>query len=170
MSDFTYFDQFQDTTVDLSSYLTNLSVTGYNYRFTDMQPVVTTLKNLFTHYEIVVEFKKNVDSFIHYLIPEGFTVDKVSYDNYETVDYWWIIYIFNNIKNPWEEWPCTQSQLTAFTDLLYTQEGKYSYQTYYNFLHEQNENRRNIIIPKSYTIRDFIWAYRSAILASTNNV
>ena len=167
MAEYNYFDQFQDTKVDLTNYLTNLSVSGYDYRFGDMQPVITDLKNLFNHYEVILELKKNIDAIIHYMVPENYTVDKVSYDVYGTTEFWWIIYLFNGIKNPWVEWPASQEQLTAFTQLLYNEEGKYSFNTYYNFLHEENEVKRNIIIPKDYTIRDIIWSYRSQILASS---
>lgn len=168
MAEYNYFDQFKDTKVNLTNYLTNLSVSGYDYRFGEKQPVITDLKNLFSHYEVIIEFKKNVDSYIHYLIPEGYTVDRISYDFYETTEFWWIIYIFNNIKNPWLEWPSTQEQLTSFTQLLYNEEGKYSYDTYYKFLQEENEQKKNIIIPKNYAIRDIIWSYRSQILESGN--
>jgi hypothetical protein len=164
MADFSYFDQFQDQTVDLTEYLKNLSVSGYNYRFGSMQPVVTTLKNLFIHYEVVLEFKKNLDAIIHYIIPEDYSIDKISYDLYGTTDYWWIIYVFNNIKNPWLEWPFCQEQLTTLTDLLYNEEGKYSRPTYYKFLHEENEIKKNIIVLKEYALRDFIWSYRQQIL------
>ena len=48
--------------------------------------------------------------------------------------------------------------------MLNKEEGKYSRNTYYNFLHEENESKRNIIVLKDYALRDFIWAYRQQIM------
>lgn len=166
MPDFSYFDQFTDVTVDLTKYLQNMSVSGYDYRLGDMQPVVIPIKNLFTHYNVAIEYTKNIDAILHYTISEGESVDLTSWNNYNTTEYWWIIYVFNGIRNPWYEWPFTQEQLNQIAKLLYEEEGKYSYSTYYKFLHEDNEIKRNIIIPKDYIIRDFIWSYREQIINS----
>lgn len=163
MADFSFFDQFEDIQVDLTAYLKNLSVSGYDYRFEELQPVIVTVKDLFTHYKIVEEYKKNIDVIFYYNIKEGESADAVSYNVYGTIEYWWIIYIFNNITCPCLDWPFSQSQLAEMASILYNEEGKYTKETYFKFLEEENENKRKIIVPKPYVLRDFIWSYRKQI-------
>lgn len=169
MSEFSFFDQYQDMEIDLTDYLKKVSesssATDYQYNFSNMQPVKVAIKNLFTKYEIITDFKKNVDLLIYYNVQDNETIEQVSYNNYETTEYWWLIALFNNITNIFLEWPMNQDQLNAAVDLLYNEEGKYNRMTYFNMLFEKNELRRELIIPKSFVINEIIWKYREAILA-----
>lgn len=168
MSEFTYFDQFLDMEIDLTDYLKKMSTATsatYQYNFSNMQPVKTTVKNLFTKYEIVADFKKNIDLIVYHDVKEGETIEQVSFVNYETTEYWWLVAIFNEITNPFLQWPLNQQQLNSAVDLLYNEEGIYNRMTYFNMLFEKNELRRQLIIPRPFVVNEIIWKYREAILA-----
>lgn len=168
MANFTYFDQYGDIEIDLTDYLLRMSAatsaSKYKYNFSNMQPVKTTVSNLFTKYDVVLNFKKNMDVLVYYNVIENETIEQVSFKNYNTIDYWWIIAIFNDIFNPFTDWPLNQEQLINAVDLLYENEGLYSRNAYYNFLFEKNEDRRQLILPELFVIPDIIWTYREAIL------
>ena len=169
MANFTYFDQFQDVQIDLTAYLDKLSKNAsspYKYSLSNKQPAVTTVKNLFTKYDIVIDYKKNIEVILAYNIKENETLEQVSYKVYETIDYWWIVAIFNDITNPFTDWPLNQEQLNNAANLLYENEGKYPRNVYYNLLFERNEQKRRIILPREYVIGDIIWAYREKVLAN----
>lgn len=162
-TEFSYFDIFGDLNVNFSDYLSNLSTTDYKYSFSNKQQIDTFVKNLFSKIEIIDQFKKNVDIIFNYTINENESITQVSYNNYKSVDYWWIILVFNNITNPFKDWPLNQEQLLLLVDYYVKKDGKYSKDFYYNYLFQMNENKRNIILPKSYAISDIIWAYKDQV-------
>lgn len=162
--EFSYFDQFTNIEIDLTSYLTNLSSSGNTYTFNNIQPVKTTVTNLFTKYDVVFDYKDNLEVIIRYDVKDDELVETVSYNVYGTVDLWWIVLVFNNIKEPWKEWPLSQSELIAKVTNMYETEAKYSYQTYYDYLTKINDERKQIILPKPDTVKEIIWKYRQAIL------
>lgn len=161
---FSYFDQFPDIEIDMSDYLKNVSGTG-QYLFSNIQPVKTNIKNLFVKYELALDFKKNIDQIQRYTINEFELPDVVSYKNFGTIDFWWMVLVFNDIKNPLKDWPVSQDQLSVLTEYAYETEGKYPRTTYYQFLFEANEAKRNILLPKPSALQEIIWAYQQQILA-----
>jgi hypothetical protein len=163
MADFTYFDQYSDIEIDLTSYLKSIPVTGSAYTLSNLQPVKTTSKNLFTKYEVIIDYKHNIDLILQYQINEGETIDVVSYNIYGSVEYWWILAMFNDIKNIFTDWPLSQQQLITIAKNLYEKERKYSYNTYLDFLAASNDEKRDIIVPKKDTIKDIIWKYRQVV-------
>ena len=52
--------------------------------------------------------------FLPYTVKEGETADEISYHYYGTVNYVWLVYLANNIIDPYYDWPMTQSKLDAF--------------------------------------------------------
>jgi hypothetical protein len=161
---FSYFDQFPDIEIDMSDYLKNVSNSGSPYLFTNIQPVKTNIKNLFVKFELALDFKKNIDQIQRYTINEFELPDLVSYKNFQTTDFWWIVLVFNNIRNPLRDWPVSQDQLSYLADYFYTTEGKYTRSTYYEFLFEANEAKRNIILPQPKALLDIVYAYQQEIL------
>lgn len=165
--DFSYFDQYQDSIIDLTSYLNNLSISGSTYSFNNSQPVTATVKNLFNKYDIVFNYRNNIELILNYEIKENETIELVSYNVYGDVQYWWIVALFNNIQNIFSEWPLNEDQLKIVATSLYNNNRNYDYNTYIEYLNENNFNRRQIILPKPDTVKDIIWKYRQSILADS---
>lgn len=164
MADFSYLDQFLDMEIDLTEYLKSIPTTGEKYILSNKQPVVTSVKNLFTKFDVVYNYKNNIDVISKYTINDGDFIETVSHKIYGNVQYWWIIAIFNDIKDPFKDWPLSQQQVINISKFLYDNERKYSYNTYLNFIFEENEKKREIIVPNVDTLKDIIWLYRQAIL------
>ena len=164
MADFSYFDQFQDIQIDLTDYLLSIPITGEKYILSNKQPVITTVKNLFTKFEIVYNYKNNIDAISSYTVEDGDFIETVAYKVYGDVQYWWVIAIFNNIKEPFKDWPLSQAEVITISNFLYEHERKYSYNTYLNFVFETNEKKRKITVPNVDTLKNVIWEYRQAIL------
>ena len=167
--DFSYFDQFQDIEIDLTSYLNNMTVStlassGTNYLFSNKQPVVTTIKNLFTKYDIIFDYRRNIELILNYTIKDNENIEIVSNNVYGDIQYWWIIALFNDIKNPFTDWPLASNHIKLICSNLYDNERKYSYDTYMQHLNAINDDKKQIIVPKADTLKNIIWKYRQAIL------
>jgi hypothetical protein len=162
MSDFTYFDQFKDYTANLSKYFNDINNgSSYKYTFTNKQTANTILKDIFDKIEISPEFKKNLLQFERYVIGDGESIETVAYEYYGNVNHWWLICIFNDIKNTFTDWPLSDKELNALVDYYYENEGKYSKSTYYKLLFERNENKRSILVLKSFYFNDVVSAFRT---------
>jgi hypothetical protein len=164
MADFNYFDQYMDMPIDLTAYLKSVPTTGESYKLSNIQPVVTTIKNLFVKYDLIYDYKANINVIFNYKIKDNQFVEGVSHAVYGDTQYWWLIYLFNNIKEPFKDWPLSQQQVVDIAKGLYEKERKYSYQTYLNFVFDHNEAKRDIILPNVDAIGDILWKYRQAIL------
>lgn len=164
---FSYFDQFTDIEIDLTDYLENISSSGSKYTMSNRQPVKTIIKNLFIKYTLDIKFKNNINLINRYEIPEGEMPEAVSYKVYDTVDFWWLVLVFNEIENPLKDWPLSQEQINSLADSYSEQEGKYTRQTYYDMLFERNETKRHIILPRIEVLNDIIWSYQQKILENT---
>jgi len=161
---YSYFDQFSDVQVDLSPYLNNIKDTyGIDYSFTNIQSPKPILKNLFERVDIVANFKKNILFFDSYTVQDGERPEDVSFRKYDVVDNWWIICLFNGVKNIWMDWVMTEDQLQAMADKLFETENKYTRNTYYDLLFERNESMRHILVLKPIYINDLVTAYRTAV-------
>lgn len=165
---FSYFDQYTDVVVDMTPYIASINSTldeslKYKYSFTNIQPIKTTLKNLFDKVDLVGNFKSDISFFNSYVVQDGESPQKVSNDFYGTMDNWWIIALFNDMKNMVTDWPMKEDQIQKTADILYQKEGKYSREMYYQLLFDRNETRRNILVLKSIYINDVISAFRNEI-------
>lgn len=170
MSSFNYFDQFPLITLNFNSYLESVKTeTGYDYTFTNVQPINTTLANIFEKIDLIVDFKKDVLNFDPYTVKESERIENISYNKYDTVDYWWLIALVNNIKNVITDWPLPHDQLVAIAENLYNTEGNYSKSTYYDLVFERNETKRNILLPKPLTVSPLTARFRAAYEDSIKN-
>lgn len=161
---FSYFDQFKEMEIDLSKFLKNFTDKKYEFKFSNLQPVKVTIKNLFEQYRVLDRYKRDAASFITYNVQDNQLIEQISYKFYNTIDYWWVIAVFNDIKNPFYDMPLSEDQLVDFSKTLTTREGKYPQNVYYKLMFEANEERRKINIPKEGYIADMIWEFREAIL------
>jgi hypothetical protein len=162
-TEFSYFDQFPDVTIYLTPYFSAINTDQpYTYSFTNVQPVQTTLKNLFDQVDLVNNFT-DISFFTSYSIADGERPENVSNNFYNTQNNWWILAIFNNMKNIINDWIMSEPQLQTLSDIYYSKEGKYSRATYYNLLFERNEIHRNILVLKPIYVNDVISAFRNEI-------
>lgn len=164
-NNFNWMDQFSQMEVDLTPYLANFSTDSYRFSFSNTQPVVTTLTNLFDVYRINLDIAANDSNFSPYTIVDGDRPDNLSYRNYKTVEFWWLILLVNGMKDPFRDWPLTQDQLNVLVDSRYADEGLYTWQTYYDMLFVANEARREIMLPTQSAVYDIIYQFRKAVLA-----
>lgn len=64
-----------------------------------------------------VFFQKVIDSyssFYPYTVKEGERADTIAYDYYGSSDYYWLVYLSNQLIDPYFEWPLTDYQLTQY--------------------------------------------------------
>lgn len=160
---FSYFDQFSDIEIDMTNYITNMSTSAFNYEFNNIQPVKTKLKNLFTEFKLDISYKKNINALIQYTIPEGEMPEVTSFANYNTTDFWWLVLVFNNIKNPLKEWPLSHEQVNILVDTVYNDKGMYTKSVYYDMLFEMNEAKRKILLPTPIALNEIVWSYQKQI-------
>lgn len=161
-NDFTYFDQFKDYTANLSRYFIDVNLgNNYKYTFTNKQNANVVLKNIFEHIAITDTFKQNMLFFDRYTVGDDEAIDTIAHKYYGNVNHWWLICIFNNIKNIFTDWVLSTAQLNAIADYQYENEGKYSRDAYYNLLFERNENKRKILVLKTFYYNDVISAFRT---------
>lgn len=166
---FSVFDQFPDMTVDLTSYITRFSVPDNQITFSNMQPVVMTLKNLFEQVKLADDFKKNnLIGFENYTIADGERIETVAFEIYGSVEYWWILAMFNQMSNIFNMWPMTNDQLINLATKLESEEGKYPFDSYFRILFEKNESKRKISYLKNAHLGAFVWDIRKKIIEKNN--
>lgn len=57
--------------------------------------------------------------FLPYTVKEGETADEIAYHYYGSANYTWLVFIANNIIDPYYDWPMTQAKLDAFVSDKY---------------------------------------------------
>lgn len=164
LTEYTYFDQFSDADIDMTPYFDHINDDSeFQYSFTNIQPIKTTLKNIFEHIKLVDDFKKSVSFFESYEIQEKESPESVSDKFYGTQHNWWILALFNNMRNMINDWPMSESQMQSLSERMFRKYGKYSKDTYYELLADRNEQRRKIMVLKPIYINDVIGRFRNSI-------
>lgn len=64
--------------------------------------------------DIVEHYKNNERYYFTYNISDSETAEILSDKLYDTPDYAWIILSFNNIVNPFEQWPKSSAELNSY--------------------------------------------------------
>lgn len=62
---------------------------------------------------------KNSNLFDQYEIIEGETPESVSFNYYESVDYYWVILTMNNIASRYFQWPLNSQELGQYVESVY---------------------------------------------------
>lgn len=163
-NNFDFFDQFKDMEIDLTKFLKEMSAEDYELKFSNIQPVKIKIKNLFEQYRIVDKIKSQGAAFETYSILEGEKPEDISQKFYDTIDFWWLILMFNNIKNPFFDMPLSEEQVIQLAATLYTEEGKYPKQVYYRLIFHENEKKRNIIIPRKPYVANIVFEFRKQLI------
>jgi len=63
--------------------------------------------------------KNQASLFSTYRIPSGDTPEMVSFRFYDTVDYYWVVLLMNNIKDRFYDWPKTEHQFLTYVNDKY---------------------------------------------------
>lgn len=153
---FSYFDQFMEYQVDLTPYLKNFSTSAHSLKFSNKQPNNITIRDIFTKVIVEIDYKKYASNFETYSIKDNEDIFSICYRKYNKIDYWWIIFVLNNIQDPLRDWPFMHEEVIKLASILYEKEGKYTLDAYYNLLFERNEKKRIIILPDMSTIREML--------------
>jgi hypothetical protein len=79
----------------------------------------TNAKNITLRTNIVNSFRQNANNFYPYTIKDGETADALAYDYYGDSNYIWVIYMVNNIIDPYYEWPLDTVEFEKFITSKY---------------------------------------------------
>jgi hypothetical protein len=66
-------------------------------------------RNIFVRYNLVEKLQSNVDFFENYIISDEDRWDSLAYKFYGSYNLWWVIAVFNDIKDPLEEFQTGQT-------------------------------------------------------------
>lgn len=89
----------------LYNFFTKLGTTSYNGEI-----VVDILKSV-RFKEFV---KKNIVTYYPYTIKEGERADTIAYNYYDDERYAWVVYLSNNIIDPYHQWPLSVKDFSKF--------------------------------------------------------
>lgn len=95
------------------------------------------LTNILRRVKAVKSILNKIDVFYDYTIKEGERADTIAFDYYGDSIYTWLIYIANNIYDPYYQWPLTSYQLFKFIDRKYGD----PYQAQIDIHHYQNKEK-----------------------------
>lgn len=157
-------DQLVDVEIDFTKYLTNFSDDNYTLEFRNIQPVKATLKDIFSFLDLLPDYKDRGTSFRQYIVKEGELPEDVALRFYGSEDYWWVICLFNDIKNPLTDWPLTEEQINYLADLLSSKEDKYDRDSYYTLLFEENNIKKELEILKNAQVFTLIDQFRNSVI------
>lgn len=93
------------------------------YSFDSSQ--ILTVKHIFRRFKFYDAVKENARAFTTYKILDGETPDMVSYKFYGTPDYHWVILMFNDIVDPFGQWPMSHVDLNSYVESKYGKDNMY---------------------------------------------
>ncbi len=166
---FCYLDTLKDTTIDFTAYLEYFSDDTYTLEFSNSQPAIATLVNLFEKYTVIEDFKDKNASFTIHNIQEGELPEDVAIDYYGSEDFWWVILLFNDIQNPLTEWPLTVEQIQYLVDVYVEKENRYTYDAYYNLIFDWNENKRRVEVLTNDQLAAFILQFQQELVTQSTD-
>jgi Base plate wedge protein 53 len=86
--------------------------TAYTFNFKEQNPDIVT--NIFSRVRMRTEVLQNSLSYYKYQVQDGDTPEIVSYKEYGSPDYHWIICLVNNMSDPLFEFPLEESSLQNY--------------------------------------------------------
>jgi hypothetical protein len=147
-----YFDLFKSYTIDFTKYLKEQDITLDYY-----QPKSIVLPELMStkNWKDVIQEEWLVD----YIVPNDSSLDKISYNLYRNVDFWWVILMVNDIESPFD-WILKDEEIMALAKILSDNENLYPLRVYQELLFDHYNNRRNVKIINSVYLPNFIKALK----------
>jgi hypothetical protein len=94
-------------------------MSGYFSHFPSLQYSGTTVKNITLKANLIDSFKQTATNFYPYTISDGETADSIAYDYYGDPNYVWIIYLTNDIIDPYYDWPLSILEFDEFIKSKY---------------------------------------------------
>lgn len=91
-------------------YFETLPVVAYNNRY---------VKNLIARSKFFKQAKKIRTLYYDYTIKDGERPDVVAYNYYGNSEYYWVIFLVNDIVDPYYDWPMDQNTFEAFLKKKY---------------------------------------------------
>ena len=81
--------------------------------------VTKNVKDLTRTVVISPDFLESRFPFYDYIIRDGQRPDHVSYEQYGSTKYYWIILVINDIRDIWSEWPMSTRELNKYISAKY---------------------------------------------------
>lgn len=79
-----------------------------------------TVTNIVSRFSFEKNFKENTAAFYEYDIQEGDTPEIIAHKYYSNSERHWIVLLFNDIIDPYYDWPLTSKQFLEYVDLKYS--------------------------------------------------
>lgn len=106
-----------------------------------------TLTNILRRAKLIRQILDKIGIYYDYTVKEGERADSIAYDYYNDSTYTWLIYIANNIYDPYYQWPLTSKQMFNFLNEKY---GDY-YQTQIDIKHYKNDSYDFTVSPFTFS-------------------
>lgn len=162
---------------------------GSNGFLSETNASLQTIVDFFRRVHVAENYTKNVSVLVPYTVEDGESPEQVSYKFYGSPFYHWVILMVNNITNPYEQWPISQTELLEKISFKYPGESKddtYEYRnvdteyvedydaaavvagtqyeiTIYDYEQELNEAKRNIKVLDPAFLDEFVKEFYSAL-------
>ena len=91
-----------------------MNIHGYFKDFPKVEYQGKIARNLISRPKIKDQILGNPTSFYDYVITDDLRPDQVSYLYYDDPQYVWLIFLANNIVDPYYEWPLNQNNFESF--------------------------------------------------------
>lgn len=88
-----------------------------DYTFANGKTV--TITDIFKKISLTQSTLENTDLFDTFLISDGLTPEKISYDYYRTPNYSWVLFLANQIVDPHLDWPMEYSSYESYINQKY---------------------------------------------------
>lgn len=160
---FNYLDHLEEIEIDVTSYLSLFSDSNYTLKFSNFQSVKTNVKNIFSRLDLLEGYKDKSGAFFKYYIQETELPEDLALKFYGSEDFWWVVTIYNSIKNPFIQWPMTNDQMDYVAELYSLKQDKYSKEGYKALLAEKSLERQYIDVLNPALLREIIFAFQQAI-------
>ena len=112
----------------------------YQYDFEGKGQSVKLVTDILRRVKVRDGLKNETSTFDKYQVIAGETPEIVSYKLYETVDYYWVILVCNNIIDPYHDWPKSNLDLAEFAKQRYGAENLGKIHHYVDSTNEDIEN------------------------------
>ena len=76
-------------------------------------------RNIILKSAIVKDVMNKVSVFYNYVIQEGYRPDMVAYEEYGNSEYDWVVYLSNNIVDPYYDWPIDSNNFRGYLEAKY---------------------------------------------------